>query len=309
MARWRRKRPPRYRRPDLTVARILTWADDYHRRNGRWPRHSSGRIRPFDETWHAINMALTRGHRGLPGGSSLAKLLAAERGVRNPYCPPPLSERQIMGWARAHFRRTGEWPRASSGPISEVPGETWTAVNTALLRGTRGLPGKSSISSLLAANGIKHNRTALPRLPVAQILKWADLFFQRHGHWPLLHSGPVEGFPLESWLGIDTALRCDLRGLSGNISLARFLNRHRNLFRGKTRRPKVIRASERLTVEMIMAWGRAFRRRTGHWPNRNSGPVAEFPGMNWSAVDADLKAGCRGLPGGSSLAMVFAGKR
>jgi hypothetical protein len=309
MARRRRKRPPRYRKPDLTVARILTWADDYHRRNGRWPRHSSGRIRPLDETWLAINAALDRGNRGLPGGSSLAKLLAAERGIRNPYCPPPLSEGQILTWARAHFRRTGEWPLATSGAISGVPGETWLGADGALRRGIRGLPGKSSLSSLLAANGIKHNPKALPRLSVSQILNWADAFFQRHGYWPLRDSGPVAGVRLESWLGIDTALRCGLRGLSRSVSLAQFLNKHRNLFRGKTRRPKIIRESERLTMEMITAWGRAFRRRTGRWPNRNAGPVAEFPGMKWSAVNAALEQGHRGLPGGSSLARVFAGKR
>jgi hypothetical protein len=70
-------------KPDLTVAQILAWADDHKRRMGRWPRHSSGRVKPPDETWLAINMALTRGNCGLPGGSSLAKVLDRHRGVRN----------------------------------------------------------------------------------------------------------------------------------------------------------------------------------------------------------------------------------
>src|SRR5436853_6626020 len=100
MARRRRKRPPRYRKSDLTVARILTWADDYQRRNGRWPRHASGRIGLLDESWHSINLALDRGNRGLPGGSSLAKLLAAERGVRNRDSAALFSERPILAGVR-----------------------------------------------------------------------------------------------------------------------------------------------------------------------------------------------------------------
>jgi hypothetical protein len=32
------------------------------------------------EDWRAVNFALYRGFRGLPGGNSLAKLLARERG-------------------------------------------------------------------------------------------------------------------------------------------------------------------------------------------------------------------------------------
>jgi hypothetical protein len=39
---------------------------------------------------------------GLPGGSSLARLLARERGVRNRCGLPPLTEAAILRWARAH---------------------------------------------------------------------------------------------------------------------------------------------------------------------------------------------------------------
>lgn len=60
----KRRRILRYRKPDLTIARILAWADDYKRRIGRWPNHSSGRIRPDDETWLAIDAALRHGNRG-----------------------------------------------------------------------------------------------------------------------------------------------------------------------------------------------------------------------------------------------------
>jgi hypothetical protein len=62
---------------------------------------------------------------------------------------PSLTAKQILGWADAHFRRTGRWPKPSSGPIEDAPGETWYAVHRALTRGRRGLPGGSSVFQFL----------------------------------------------------------------------------------------------------------------------------------------------------------------
>src|SRR5216684_6135923 len=101
----KRRTPKRYRKPDHTIAQILAWADDYKRRIGRWPTHKSGRIKPYDESWLAINAALGRASRGLPGGSSLANLLLLHRGVRNPRNLPPLDEQEIVRWVRAHLKR------------------------------------------------------------------------------------------------------------------------------------------------------------------------------------------------------------
>jgi hypothetical protein len=65
----------------MPVQKILEWADAHHRRTGRWPGVLSGEIPEAPgEDWHAVNFALYRGFRGLPGGDSLAKLLARERG-------------------------------------------------------------------------------------------------------------------------------------------------------------------------------------------------------------------------------------
>src|SRR5262249_11074482 len=93
--------------------------------------------------------ALQRGERGLPGGSSLARLLAAERGARNQAGLPPLTVERILAWADAHHARTGRWPTEVSGPIPEAPGETWGRIRHALSRGYRGFPGGSSLSRLL----------------------------------------------------------------------------------------------------------------------------------------------------------------
>lgn len=101
------------------------------------------------ENWAALDAALWAGSRGLPGGDSLARLLTRHRGVRNPAARPARPVEQIRRWVRAHFRRTGQWPRRQDGPIVNVSGETWGAVSAALTTGTRGLAGGSSLAHIV----------------------------------------------------------------------------------------------------------------------------------------------------------------
>src|SRR5262245_685157 len=137
----KKKRPKRLRalpRP-LSIAQVLAWADADHALTGHWPKADSGEILsgPAGETWLRVNAALRLGLRGLPGGSSLAKLLAAERGVRNRKGLPPFTEGEIVHWAKNHHARTGQWPTQDTGPVEEAPGETWKEVNHALRDGRR----------------------------------------------------------------------------------------------------------------------------------------------------------------------------
>src|SRR5262249_53569796 len=151
----RRRRPKRLRArpPQLSEALILAWCDDHHARTGRWPTSDSGSVLcTVGENYNALDMALRVGSRGLPGGSSLARLLAKHRGVRNPKQLPPLTEQVIVALADVHFWLTGSWPTSKSGPVtaSPVPGETWARINFSLIQGKRGLPGGSSLARLLA---------------------------------------------------------------------------------------------------------------------------------------------------------------
>src|SRR5205823_13048711 len=111
------------------------------------------------ETWSGVNAALRSGRRGFPGGDSLPRLLARQRGVRNPKAPPDLSLDAILRWAEAHQRRTGKWPDRNSGPIPEADGETWAMVDRAMRHAKRGLRGKSSLFRLLTKE-----RSALSRM-------------------------------------------------------------------------------------------------------------------------------------------------
>jgi hypothetical protein len=98
----------------------------------------------------AVEMALSLGARGFPGGSSLIQLLVERRGIRNRKRPPPLTIPQILAWADAHHTRVGEWPAESSGPVAESPEDSWRTISRALRNGRRALPGGSSLAQLLA---------------------------------------------------------------------------------------------------------------------------------------------------------------
>src|SRR5438270_444564 len=110
---------PRAKRwPDLAVEQILSWADAHRARTGAWPTADSGFIPEAPrEKWANINAGLRLGLRGLSPGSSLARLLAYHRGVRNRKGLPVYTEEQILAWADAHYARWERWPSSDSGPI------------------------------------------------------------------------------------------------------------------------------------------------------------------------------------------------
>ena len=224
----RRGRPNRAAMPPLSVQQILKWADAHCAQTGDWPTIMSRRIAGADhENWAAINAALKLGYRGLPGGSSLVELLAKHRGKRNQHALPPFTIKQILKWADAHYRRTGEWPTQRSGPITRAAHETWIAVEGALKAGLRGLPGGSSIAKLLADHRGKRNPGALPPFTIRQILEWADAHHQRTGTWPTQRSQRIVGADQETWMAVESALNAGTRGLPGGSSIAQLLAEHR----------------------------------------------------------------------------------
>lgn len=224
----------------LRIMQIVTWARAHRQRTGAWPNQESGRVEgAHGETWRGIDLALRNGNRGLPKGSSLARLLVQECGVRNRTTQGSLSVDQILAWADAHFEATGDWPTYSSGAIVGAPGETWRRVAEALDRGYRGLPGGMPLPRLLFEKRQARKQTCLPRLRIRAILAWADAHFRKTGTWPSVHSGPIAEAPGETWCAVGMALRNGLRGLPGGSSLARLLADRRGV-RNQGRPPRPI---------------------------------------------------------------------
>jgi hypothetical protein len=76
-----------------------------------------------------------------------------------------------------------------------------------------------------------------------------------------------------------------------------------------TRRRKKAAVKPPHSIRQILAWCDAYHRKWGRWPKRNSGPVDGTAGEKWSAVDAALHFGHRGLTPGGSLIKLLAEKR
>jgi hypothetical protein len=196
----------------------------YFERTGSWPEAKDGAVELAPgESWRKLDAALFHGSRGLPGGSSLAKLLAAERGRRNPKGLSPLTIEQILAWADQFHEREGRYPTTRDGEIPDSGGDTWEKIDSALYQGKRGFPGGTSLPQLLAEHRSVRNRKALPPLVISEIIAWARAFHARHGRWPNEDAGPVEQAPGETWGGINIALWSGIRGLPGGTTLYRIL--------------------------------------------------------------------------------------
>ena len=294
---------PMISRLTFTEEDILAWADAWRDRTGRWPTKTSGDIPGLGGVnWSAVDGALRHGRCGLSGGSSLARLLARERGRRNIQDLPRLTVEQILAWADEHHQRTGEWPRRDSGAFGEAaPRETWKQVDIALNHGLRGLPGGSSLPHLLARRRGVRSKGHLAPFSERQILAWAAAHHARRGGWPNSRSGPILEAPGETWLAVESALWAGLRGLPGGSSLSRLLAERRGV--------RNVHGLPRLTTAQILGWADAHHARTGQWPKSGFGPIAEALGETWGAVHQALYRGLRGLPGGSSLARLLARER
>ncbi len=285
----------RRKRSNLTLKQILGWADEFHKKNGRWPGSTSGKIpESGGDFWSTVDRHLKEGGRGLAGGDSLTELLVRRRGHINPANRPRLTVKGILRWADLHHRRTGNWPKSTSGSVQEAPGESWASIDQCLYQGLRGLRAGSSLHQRLKQHrGIDRER----QLTIRQILQWADEYHQRTGRWPLTTEGIVAADQTETWAMVRYALAKGTRGLPGDTSLSRLLAKHRGV-RIQSDRP-------RLTMRQIVQWADEHHARTGKWPTVRSGTIPNSDGDTWVAVQGALQHGGRGLPAGLTIPQVL----
>jgi len=283
----------------LSLKEVLDAVDAFHRRTGRFPTQTSGVAIPkHGISWESINRRLANWPFSKdPTATSLHRLVCESRGLINLRDLPRLTKRMVLEWARAHRRRTGDWPDRHAGPIpGSFPGDTWSRVDAALYYGRRGMKGGSSLARLLADHGYSrlpyHDRRA--RLTFKRILELADMHRRRTGRWPTPQDGRVVDDPHEHWMTIDESLKRGRHGLPSGWTLRKLLHKYR---RRKTR----IKCPD-VTEAQIARWAERHFRVTGEWPLRRSGPVIDgLQHDTWRKLDFALIKGSRSLPGGSSL--------
>jgi hypothetical protein len=296
--------------PPLTIRQILEWATEFVAKHGHRPNHNSGLIpEAAGDSWRCVDKALRLGRRGLPGSSSLAKLLSkhrpawrSSRGLWAEKAIPRLNIPQILAWMDEYYSEHGCRPTRGSGPIAGSL-ETWSRVDNALKSGSRGLPGHSSLQQLQDENRpqwLPKRRSSV--LTDKLILSWADPFYAEHGERPTNSSGAISG-TFETWQIIDNALRTGSRGLRGGSSLSRFLDKHRPQWPAPG--PWRNRRANPLTVKQILRWADRYHAIHRRRPVHTSGAI---PGTtySWHAIEGALRNGRHGLPGGFSLARLFA---
>jgi hypothetical protein len=204
---------------------------------------------------------------------------------------------QILKWADLHQLRTGEWPTSRTGPILDQPDRTWESVQTALIKGTCGLPGGSSLHQLLVAKRrAKDPRLTVPDLTLPQVLKWVDSHWARTGRWPHRDDGSVADCPQISWGTIDRRMRRGELLLPRGTTLATWLRDVRGVWDG---------GKPMLTEKLVIKWAKDHYARFGRWPVTLSGDLYNRPDENWAAIDVGLRNQRRGFPYRTSLSQLL----
>lgn len=297
-------------RAPLSIELIIDWLRQYMNKYNKKPRMQSGIIEfaigPYENiTWSAINAALWKGGRGLPGGSSLANLIEEQFGIRNKMNLPGLTEAIIHEWIEQFIKKYHRKPIASDGTVEfangRYTGETWGAIDSSLLAGVRGLIGGSSLAQFIEQNFSIRSYCKPPELSLEQIKDWIQQHISKYDKKPTAKSGVVEFAEGEykgtSWATIAHAMRNGVRGLVKGLSLAEFIKNVFNISNHYACKP--------LTVDIIYNWISQFIDKHDRKPTQNDGIIEfakdEYKEMTWSTLNSHLWKGGRGLSGGSSL--------
>lgn len=140
-------------KPRLTEEFILSRITEHFQRTHRFPVATSGAVMGghAGDTWLGYERALINGNRGLPGGSSLSRLMKrSNTGYSSRLEKPTLTTEAILERCVEYFVNCKKYPTRKSGAVQGgYKGDTWMAYDQALTKGARGLPGGSSLAKLL----------------------------------------------------------------------------------------------------------------------------------------------------------------
>lgn len=140
------------------------------------------------------------------------------------------------------------------------------------------------------------------------IKKWIELHTQEHGQFPTHKCGVVlyapENEPI-TWSGVSACLNNGFRGQNPGQSLSGFI----------AEKFQVINKSNTkdYTETVILEWVERFYDENGHYPTKryggvNYGEKNGYCSTSWSAIDACLVKGYRGLSGGITLNVLICSK-
>lgn len=217
--------------PNLSIDMIKRWISEWYSRNGEYPTCNSGEIPGSGgEKWKHVSVYLNSGRRGLPGGSSIGRLVAEHFGERNSTNTPPLSVEVIKKWVSEWHETKGKWPTAASGKIPGSGGENWRNIDSILRNGGRDMPGGSSVGRFVSEHFGVRNLSNLPPLTSGQVIQWIKEWRKRNSEWPRPNSGEIPNSGGETWGSVNEALRNRRgkgRGLPpGGSSLTKFIAEH-----------------------------------------------------------------------------------
>jgi hypothetical protein len=283
----------------LTEEKIIGFVKSFYKVHGRYPaahtKENDGL--PEGYTWITIDSALTHCSQGITAKSSIAKLISKHLGVRYKGDLPDFSEEKIVEWAKKYFLVHNKYPSIRTKPSDWLPeGETWIALDIALKRGTRGLPGGSSVAKLFEKYFGIRNKTNIPKISEQCIIDYMIVFKDKYGYFPHAHSKENEMLPSgESWHGFDKALRNARRGLT-KTTLASLKEKYFGI--------KNILTLTKLFEKQITKWVIEHYNKYGEYPSKKT-EINSLPnGECWRKLEADLAQGHRGLPGNNSLAKI-----
>ena len=265
--------------------------------NGKYPTKRSGVIGDSDNTYAAVDLAMSGGYRGFEKGGSLSKFKAKHFGV-TPYGALYTYD-VIISWIQKYCDKYNCIPVQKSGIVEFAvadgyePSITWSSIDGCLSMGRRGLPGGSSLATL--TNDMTYGFMAYKHITMEEIDFWRQVFYTNNGYWPHKRSGVIsealEKYGQLTWDAVDQILRVGRRGLPGGSSLAFLTN-------GPSLNP---------SLEEIMNWMQEIFDETGQYPSQRSGVIVQaaesYGHLKWNSVNQRLRLEHCGLPK-SSLAQL-----
>ncbi len=254
-------------RPKLSEPLILYHTLKYYLdHDGYFPGQTSGPVEGMiDEDWGNWRTAQSCNKRGLRGNLTQDQF-RVKYGIRFGSLTKPL----IVELALNHLKHEGKLPPRDSKhilgkdgqPIDEF-GESWNIIYKDCLAGRRGIPKGTYLNDIYIEYGLKmgqlSNEIIIDEI-VAHLLSKPDA-----PEFPNELTGQVNGYAAEKWSGIEAALSKKNRGIAEQSTIPQLIER------------------------FILDQADKHKAITGVYPDKNSGPLTDYPEVEWSIIDQALQ--------------------